>query len=170
MKINRVVWPFVYVAGVVLANVLTEHFGLVSAGFGLVTTAGTYAAATVLVSRNLSQDSIGRGRVLALMGLGVALSWWLASPQLAVASGVAFGLSELADMGIYTPMRNKGRSRAVALASTVGGVVDTYIFLWIAGFPLIAAPGQIIVKTAMALLAAGLLRGAHALSSQPLRA
>src|SRR5690349_13224888 len=111
---RRLIWPAVYVAGVVLANVLTERYGLVPVVFGLVTTAGTYAAAVVLVARNLAQDAVGRRWVLALMALGVVLSWWLASPQLALASGVAFGLSEAADMLIYTPLRRRGRSRAVA--------------------------------------------------------
>lgn len=163
-------WPVVYLGGVVAANWLTEHFGLVPAGFGLMTTAGTYAAAVVIVSRNFSQDVIGRWRVIALMVAGAALSWFLASPRLAVASLVAFTLSELADMFIYTPLRDRGRSRAVLLASTVGGVVDTFTFLLIAGFPLLlAAPGQLVVKTGMAVLAAVAVRTTHALSRHHLR-
>jgi hypothetical protein len=159
----RAVWPVLYIAGVVLANVLTERLGLVPVVFGFTTTAGTYAAAVVLVARNFTQDEIGRGRVLILMGIGVALSWVLASPALAIASGVAFGLSELADMLVYTPLRARGRSRALAAASAVGAVVDTFIFLTLAGFPLTAAPGQLVVKMGMGLLAALIVRGIGAL-------
>jgi hypothetical protein len=159
----RAAWPVLYIAGVVLANVLTERLGLVPVGFGLVTTAGTYAAAVVLVARNFTQDSLGRRRVLVLMGIGCALSWWLASPQLAIASAVAFGLSELADMLVYTPLRALGRSRALAAASTVGAVIDTFVFLTLAGFPLSAAPGQLVVKVGMGLLAALIVRGIGAL-------
>jgi uncharacterized PurR-regulated membrane protein YhhQ (DUF165 family) len=169
---RKVLWPVAYVAAIVLANVLTEHFGLVPAGFGLMTTAGTYAAAFVIVSRNFTQDVIGKRMVLVLMGIGVILTWVLASPILAVASGVAFALSEAADMAVYTPLRNRGRSRAVALASGVGAVVDTFVFLWIAGFPLSAAPGQLVVKIGMGLLAAlilWLVKGRRAVPSQPLR-
>lgn len=155
---KRVIWPVVYIAGVVLANVLTERYGLVPVVFGLVTTAGTYAAAVVLVARNFAQDAVGRYWVLALMAVGVLLSCWLASPQLAVASGVAFALSEAADMALYTPLRRRGRSRAVAVASTIGAVVDTFVFLWLAGFPLSAAPGQLVVKVGMALVAALIVR------------
>lgn len=164
---TRLLWPGVYLAGVVLANVLTEHLGLVPVGFGLVTTAGTYAAAVVLVARNLSQDVTGRVGVVILMAIGVALSWWLASPQLAVASGVAFALSETADMAVYTPLRRRGRSRAVAAASTVGAVVDTFVFLQLAGFPLSAAPGQLLIKIGMGLLAAATLRSSRALLREP---
>jgi hypothetical protein len=163
----RIILPIVYVAGVVLANVLTERLGLVPVAFGLVTTAGTYAAAVVLVARNLTQDAIGRLRVLILMGIGIVLSVVLASPQLALASAVAFGLSELADMLVYTPLRRRGRSRAVAAASFVGAIVDTFVFLSIAGFPLTAAPGQLVVKIGMGLLAALVLRGISVLSREP---
>jgi uncharacterized PurR-regulated membrane protein YhhQ (DUF165 family) len=160
-----------YVAAIVAANVLTERFGLVPVGFGLVATAGTYAAAFVLISRNVAQDQIGRRKVLALMALGIGLSYWLASPALALASAVAFGLSELADMGIYTPLRTRGRGRAVAAASTVGAVIDTVAFLWIAGFPIVAAlPGQLFVKVGMALIAALILRGSGALLRKPVHA
>ena len=160
-----------YVAAIVLANVLTERFGLVPVGFGLMATAGTYAAAFVLISRNVAQDQIGRRKVLTLMALGIGLSYWLASPALALASAVAFGLSELADMGIYTPLRARGRGRAVAVASTVGAVIDTIAFLWIAGFPIVAAlPGQLFVKVGMALIAALILRSSGALLRKPINA
>jgi hypothetical protein len=161
---KRIILPLSYLAAIVAANVLTERCGLVPVGFGLVTTAGTYAAAWVIVSRNFTQDAIGRVAVIALMVVGAALSWWLASPALAVASLTAFALSETADMAIYTPLRKRGRSRAVAVASTVGAVIDTFVFLAIAGFPIaLAAPGQLVVKVGMALLAAIVIRGASAL-------
>lgn len=162
------VWLLVYLVGVVLANVLTQRFGLVWAPFGLVTTAGTYAAAVVLVSRNFTQDVVGRRGVLLLMLAGAVLSWFLASPALAVASATAFSLSETADMAIYTPLRERGRARAVALASSIGALVDTIVFLWIAGFPIaIALPGQLVVKVGMALIAALVLWGAHEVLRQP---
>jgi uncharacterized PurR-regulated membrane protein YhhQ (DUF165 family) len=147
---NRLSAPlaFAYVACVVLANVLTEHLGLVPIGFGLVVTAGTFAAGGTLLARNLTQDVTGRLVILGLMLVGCALSWWLASPQLAVASAVAFGLSETADMLIYTPLRTRGWSRAVLTASAVGAVVDTLVFLHLAGFPVTAdsVTGQLVVK------------------------
>lgn len=164
---TRLAWPAAYVAGIVLANLMTEHLGLWPAGWG--PTAGTYAAALVLIARNLSQDAIGKWATLALMAVGVALSWFLASPALAVASAVAFGLSELADMAVYTPLRDKGRGRAVAIACTVGAVVDTLVFLWLAapvinpggGLPWAAVPAQLAVKAGMGWIAAAILRSRH---------
>lgn len=159
--------PVAYVAAIVAANILTERFGLVPVGFGLVATAGTYAAAFALVSRNITQDQIGRVRTLALMSLGVALSWRLASPALALASATAFALSETADMCVYTPLRKRGRGRAVAVASTTGALIDTVAFLLIAGFPVLPSlPGQLLVKVGMALVAALILRGRRAVHGE----
>jgi hypothetical protein len=116
----------------------------------------------MILSRNFTQDIIGRLGVIVLMVAGAALSWLLASPALAIASLTAFALSETADMAIYTPLRKKGRSRAVAIASTVGAVIDTFAFLAIAGFPIaLAAPGQLVVKVGMALVAALMLRASR---------
>lgn len=152
----RLAAPVLYVACVILANVLTEHLGLVPIGFGLLVTAGTFAAGGTLLARNISQDVIGRRAVLGLMLAGCLLSWWLASRQLAVASAVGFALSESADMAVFTPLRSRGWPRAVAVASLVSAVVDTFAFLWLAGFPVTVSTvtGQLIVKVGISWLVA----------------
>lgn len=148
----------------VLANVVTSNWGLVGAGFGLLVPAGTYCAGLALGLRDALQDRAGVWWVLSAVGLGAALSLVLADPRIAVASGVAFLLSELADLGVYTPMRRKGWRRAVLASNAVGAVVDTLIFLWLAGFPLApeSVGGQVLVKaiwvTASFLLVAEVVR------------
>jgi uncharacterized PurR-regulated membrane protein YhhQ (DUF165 family) len=161
-----------YIATVVLANVLTEHFGLVSIGFGLLVTAGTFAAGAALLTRNVTQDATGRAVVIGLMLIGCALSWWLASPALAVASAVAFELSETCDMAVYTPLRDKGWSRAVMAASLVGAVVDTFVFLYLAGFPVTAqsVTGQLVVKVGISWAVAALAGVSGAVFRQPVHA
>jgi len=159
-----------YVASVVAANVLTEHLGLVPIGFGLLVTAGTFAAGATILIRNIGQDALGRPLILLLMAVGVALSWWLASPQLAVASAAAFTLSELTDMAVYTRLRQRGRGVALPAAALAGAVVDTLLFLHLAGFPVTTETvgGQVLVKvgiTLAALLAGG---GARAVLRQPI--
>jgi queuosine precursor transporter len=105
------------------------------------------------------QDTAGRRwAVLALLA-GAGLSWVVASPQLALASAVAFGLSELADMAIYTPLRKRGYVRAAIASNLVGSVVDTVVFLWLAGFglaPLIVA-GQLVGKAWVTVAAVGVV-------------
>jgi uncharacterized PurR-regulated membrane protein YhhQ (DUF165 family) len=143
-----------YAAAIVGANALTSRYGMVPVGFGLVATAGTYAAGLALGLRDVVQDTAGRRAVLAAVLAGAALSWWLSTPTLAVASGVAFLASEVADFAVYTPLRRHGWSRAVIASNTAGAVVDTVLFLALAGFPVTAASvsGQLVGKVLWATL------------------
>lgn len=137
-----------YAAAIVAANWLTAHHGLVPVGFGLTATAGTYSAGAALMLRNLVQDALGRRFVVLAIAAGAALSA-LTSPALALASGVAFGISELADTAVYTPLRRSGWTRAVLPASLLGALLDSLLFLSIAGFPVTTrgVAGQLVGKT-----------------------
>jgi hypothetical protein len=137
-----------YAAAIVAANWTTSRYGFVSVGFGLTATAGTYAAGAALMLRNIVQDALGRRAVVAAILLGAALSA-LTSPALALASGIAFGASELADTAVYTPLRKRGWARAVLPASLLGAVIDTLLFLSLAGFSVTAhgVAGQLVGKT-----------------------
>lgn len=156
MKIFSVV---AYLGSIVAANWLTSRYGLVPVGFGLVATAGTYAAGLAFVARDAVQDAAGRAGVVIALAVGAVLSWLLASPTLAVASAVAFGLSELADMAIYTPLRRKGYVRAAVASNFVGSVVDTLLFLWLAGFALapVVVGGQLVGKAWVTVVVVGLV-------------
>ncbi len=136
-----------YAAAIIAANALTHRYGLVPVGFGLTATAGTYCAGAALMLRNQVQDLLGRRFVVAAIVAGAALSAFT-SPALALASGVAFGVSELADTALYTPLRRKGWARAVLLASLLGAVLDSLLFLSLAGFPVTALGvlGQVVGK------------------------
>lgn len=133
---------FIFV--IVGANLLTQHFGLVT-WLGLTATAGTWVAGFAFVARDYLQDSAGKRWVVTAIILGAVVSAWF-SPQLALASGAAFLLSELADFAIYTPLRESGRTRAAIASNVVGSVVDTVLFLWIAGFPMSGAVTQVLIK------------------------
>lgn len=141
-----------YVGMIYLANALTVRFGLVSVGFGLVATAGTYTAGWAFVGRNLVQEVLGRRLVVAAILLGAGVTWLLTSRTLALASGTAFLLSETADFLVYTPIRERGKaSRSWAVAAVAGNgcgaVIDTFVFLSLAGFPVLAlTPGQLVGK------------------------
>lgn len=141
-----------FIALIVAANGLTATFGLVPVGFGLMATAGTWAAGLVLLARDWVQEVSGRAVVIVLIAAGAAASSLLAGPQLALASGVAFAISELADLAVYTPLRRKGWARAALASNLVGAFVDSLLFLAIAGFPIWqATPGQMFAKAAATL-------------------
>lgn len=139
-----------YIAAIAAANISTAHLGLVGIGLGYAATAGTFFAGLALMLRNQVQDWLGRRAVLAAILIGAGLSA-LTSPSLALASGAAFALGEFADMTIYTPLRKRGWGRAATAAAPFGALVDTVVFLGIAGFPLTTQGigGQFIVKTAI---------------------
>lgn len=120
-----------YIAVIVLANWAIGRFGFIWGPVGLVP-AGTYFAGAAFVFRDFIQLTFGRWWVLAAIAAGSLLSWQI-SPSFAVASAVAFGLGEMADWAIFTPLIERGQIvQAFVLANTVGCLADTLIFLQLA--------------------------------------
>ena len=145
----------VYAAAIPAANwlirsagtvVLSDGTHLAPVGFGLLAPSGVYAAGVSFVARDVVQLALGRRAALAAIVLGTLLSV-LVSPQLALASGSAFLISELADFAVYTPLQRRRFVLAVLLSGVVGSVVDSLVFLGIAGIPLaVALPGLLLGK------------------------
>lgn len=146
-----------YVGTVVAANWAITRYGLVPVGFGLLAPAGVYFAGLGFTLRDVGQDLAGRWAVLAAIVVGAGLSWLVATPQLALASAAAFGLSELADFAVYTPLRRRGWLTAVAASNVVGLIVDSVLFLWIAFGSLQFLAGQLIGKAWITLAAVAAL-------------
>ena len=153
-------WLTLYILSIVGANWAITAFGLVPVGFGLVAPAGVYFAGLAFTLRDLTQEALGRRATVAAIVLGAGLSALL-SPQLALASGSAFLLSELADLAVYTPLRRRRWLLAVGLSNMVGLVVDSALFLALAFGSLELLLGQVVGKTWMTLLAVGLLAWAR---------
>lgn len=160
----------VYVGSVWLANWFVGHVGtqyslngphVIPVGFGLEAPSGVIWVGVALVARDLVQQYFGRRFTIGAMILATILSYFIA-PSLAVASGVAFLLSETADLIVYTPLMQRGRLvSAVFLSGTVGLIVDTVVFLWLAFGSLQFWQGQVVGKlwvTAAAAFALWLIR------------
>ena len=145
-----------YIATIIAANWAVAAFGLVPVGFGLLGPAGVYFAGLTFTLRDLTQDSLGRRWTLVAI-LGGTLLSAVVSPSLAVASGIAFLFSELADFAVYTPLREKHWLGAVAASNVVGLTMDSALFLWLAFGSLEFLPGQIVGKLWMTLLAVAAL-------------
>jgi queuosine precursor transporter len=152
----------VYVASVPAANWLIRNVGavvlpdgthLAPVGFGLMAPSGVYAAGVAFVARDVVQRAAGRRAALLAIALGTAVSAAV-SPRLALASGSAFLFSELADFAVYTPLQRRSFVLAVFASGLVGSVVDSLIFLSVAGIPFAAAlPGLLLGKLWVQLLA-----------------
>lgn len=160
-----------YVAAIVAANYLTAHCGLVPAGFGMLVTAGTFAAGFALLARDFVQCAGGIRLSLIAVTVGGLLSWWLASPALAVASTVAFVAAELVDLFVFTPLRRRNFAVAAVVSNVVAAPIDTVLFLHLAGFGVTAeaVAGQFVAKVVWATVIPLVLymAGRRALLRQP---
>jgi uncharacterized PurR-regulated membrane protein YhhQ (DUF165 family) len=136
------------VGSVLLANWLVTRYGLIPAGFGLLVPAGTYAAGLALGLRDALHETGGLRWVLAAIAAGAVLSGALGSGRIALASALAFGFSELADLAVYRPLRARRWRAAVVASNAAGALVDTVLFLAVAGLGVSAAAvgGQLLVK------------------------
>ncbi len=138
-----------YIGSIVAANVMAAELGLVPVGFGLIVAAGTYAAGFALLARDFVHRYGGVWWALAGIGAGSVLSWWLSTPQLALASTAAFLIAELADLGVFAPIRARaGFVRAALASNAVSAPLDTWVFLTLSGFGVTAEAfaGQIVGK------------------------
>ncbi len=145
----KIVFCVAFLACILAANYVTTEYGMVPVGFGLVATAGTYFAGLSFILRDAVQDAGGRRLAVVVIIAGAVVSYLVADPFIATASGVAFLASEAADFAVYTPLRKSGYIRAAVASNIVGAAIDTLLFLSIAGFGLTAesVAGQIVGKT-----------------------
>ena len=86
----------------------------------------------IFVLRDFSQREIGH-RVIGAMLIGALLSYYLADPFVAVASVVAFLISETADWLVYTWSKRPLHQRIV-ISSAVGTPLDSAVFLAMIGY------------------------------------
>ena len=144
------------------ANWMIGHVGtvcvpngpcLVPVAPGIVAPSGVLMVGAALVLRDLVQRRLGVEFGIGAIIAGAALSAGLAPPSLVLASTAAFLLSEFADFAVYTPLARRRLVAAVVASSTVGLVVDSLIFLWLAFGSLQFLEGQILGKLWMVLLA-----------------
>lgn len=124
---------------------------LVPVAPGLMAPSGVLLIGLALVLRDLVQRRLGVAWSVVAILIGGVLSYWVAPPALVVASVVAFLLSELADLAVFTPLQKRGLILAVVASSLVGLTVDTIVFLQIAFGNLDYMWGQLVGKTWMVL-------------------
>lgn len=125
----------IYLAAIVGTNVSFTIAGPVLATFIL--------AGLTMVARDFVHEFFGRARTAILVIVGAGISALLASPAVALASGVAFVLAELLDLAVYDAMRRRTPIGAVALSGIVGSIVDSAVFLAIAFGSMAYFPAQV---------------------------
>jgi uncharacterized PurR-regulated membrane protein YhhQ (DUF165 family) len=143
------------------ANWLIGHVGttcvpngpcLIPVAPGIMAPSGVLMIGVALVLRDLVQRRLGVAFSAGAVVVGAALSAAIAPAALALASGIAFLMSEFADLAVYTPLARRRLMAAVAASGAVGLVVDSIVFLWLAFGSLEFLLGQVIGKSWMLLL------------------
>lgn len=151
MYISKYKFTIAYVLSIVLVNIgfvfikpvplLGEMFPPMSLIVGI-----------IFILRDYAQKEIGH-KVLGAMVVGALLSYIMADPFVAVASVIAFAISELVDWAVYTYTKRPLRDR-ILLSSAIGTPIDSAVFLLILGF---FSPGGFILMTIAKMIAAGLI-------------
>lgn len=130
---------------------------LIPTGFGTYAPSGVLMVGAALVLRDMVQEAGGIRTALIAIAIGGALSWFVAPPALVLASVAAFLLAELADLAVYTPLRERRLGLAVLASGTVGSIIDSAVFLLIAFGSLQFIEGQVLGKLWMSIAALPLL-------------
>ena len=159
-----------FIATIFAANWLVTNVGIIHIGFGLMAPAGVLVVGVAFTLRDIIQRTLGPLVVIGAIVVGAVLSI-IVSPAFAFASGAAFLFSELADLGVYTPMMRRTWIGAVALSNTVGLVVDSVLFLWLSPLPVKGLlAGQIVGKAYMTIAAVAAIALVRALARRPVTA
>lgn len=153
----------VYVAAIVASNYLITHVGIPAGpgthlspvGFGLYAPSGVWAAAVSFPARDITQRLGGRWLGVAAILIGAAVSWKVSDPGIAVASGLTYLCSESADMAVYTPLQRRWFVPAVVASGCVAAVVDSFVFLHLAGIYSGAALAGLVLGKALVQVPAG---------------
>lgn len=126
---------------------------LIPVGFGLTAPSGVLLVGLGLVLRDMVHEAGGARAALLAIAIGGLLAWFVAPPALVIASVAAFVLAELADLAVYTPLRERRMGFAVLASGVVGAAVDSAVFLMLAFGSLDFMAGQVVGKLWMSLLA-----------------
>lgn len=122
-------------AVVTASNVLVQH-PVQAYGLGDYLTYGAFTYPFAFLVTDLANRLLGPrlARRVALVGFAfaVALSIWLATPRIAIASGTAFLAAQLVDIAIFHRLRNRTWWVPPLASTIVASAVDTFLFFGLA--------------------------------------
>jgi uncharacterized PurR-regulated membrane protein YhhQ (DUF165 family) len=139
MTRSILIYSMAMAAIVVASNVLVQ-FHLTGTLWGIalgdLLTWGAFTYPVAFLVTDLANRQFGPAiaRRIVYVGfvVGVALSFWLSEPRIAIASGTAFLVGQLLDISVFNELRRQTWWKAPLAASMVGTVIDTALFFSIA--------------------------------------
>jgi queuosine precursor transporter len=128
-----------FVALAVLANWLASKYTVHVPFTPYLAPAGVFCIGAALVLRDWIQQIAGLWWTLALVIIGGVASYligdaagWTGLQKIAVASLVAFIVSETVEAAVFTPIRNRSLTVGVLASGMVGNALDSWLFLTLA--------------------------------------
>lgn len=145
MLLKSAYFPFILAmcAVVALSNYLVQFpvqatFGVVNLADLLTWGAFTYPVAFLVTDLTNRRFGPAAARLIVVFGfvLAVALSIWLATPRIAIASGSAFLVAQFLDVSVFQRLRGAAWWKAPLISTLIGSLLDTVLFfsLAFAGF------------------------------------
>lgn len=120
-----------YIVLIVLINVGFVYTPMIELPGGTMFPPMSLIVGLVFVMRDYVQKEIGHKVIFAML-IAAALSYWMASPFVALASLSAFLVSEFADWGIFTWIK-KPFSQRILISSIISTPLDSAVFLAMIG-------------------------------------
>jgi queuosine precursor transporter len=134
----------VAMGAVVLASNILVQYPVAFGGLQDYLTWGAFSYPFAFLVTDLSNRRFGPARARRVVYAGfvvaVALSAWLATPRIAIASGTAFLAAQLLDIAIFSRLRDRAWWLPPFASSVISSALDTAIFFSLA-FYCGAVPG-----------------------------
>lgn len=124
-------WTISYIILIVAVNYGFSVVPLLPTPWGDMFPPMSLVVGFIFVARDFAQREIGHKVILAMLVAGV-ISYFMASPYVAIASVTAFLISEFADWAVYSFTKKPFHQR-VLLSSALGTPIDSAVFLAMIG-------------------------------------
>ena len=158
--LNQYKFTIAYILSVVLINVGFVYVPLIPF-YDTMYPPMSIIVGIIFILRDYAQREIGH-KVIGAMIIGAILSYVMANPFIAVASFVAFMISELTDWGVYT-FTGKPLHQRILISSLVSTPIDSAVFLAMIGqFSILACATMFISKMLAAVIIYYYLRNRNA--------
>jgi len=119
---------FIYIISVVIINIMFAIIPLIPLPFNSgMWSIGSVFAGFVFIFRDYAQRDSGK-LVFPAMIVAIIISYFMASPFVALASATAFALSEFIDYAVYSITKKPFKQRVI-LSSLISTPIDSAVFL-----------------------------------------
>lgn len=153
----------VFVSLAVVSNWLASRFTITVPFTSLVAPAGVLTIGACFVLRDWLAQVAGFRFGLAVIPVAGAASYligftagWSSLQKIAVASVIAFVVSETVEAAVFAPIRKRSLAAGVLASGIVGNALDSWLFLMLAFGSLSFFWGNFVGKLEMILLGAAL--------------